>query len=584
MAEPTLNFNESTLEQSTGVYDLYSRLYEGMRAANQVTPPDYVTNPPLTTEGEVDVEAIQKGLADFSEIQMKNAAYMMASAIISSVGSGGGGGGGSTPDSGSYVLRTGDSMTGLLSALYGFKAGHSDTLIFETTSDSEKRLAHIYGHLDIDDNATVKGCLYVGDGGIYFSDTQTIFYKDKALHIESASIKITGDIDIAGELNVGNIKINKSGIFNDTDEYYHTGNSNNDSTDWNMLHAYVYGNIDVEGTSTCTGKLTAIGGFSLGDGNTEWLYSHKGETASATYVGLSTDLALFVNKGIVSDGSHIIMIEEDAVSISAPNKIMRLGDVKGEDSTQYIALQTSIKNYSGDYDIITENGDGNFRNSFSAGCGNASSAVVATYFVDSEDCGVAFYRNIRIGGNNGPVIKSADTANIVFVMPYKHSDITEQIPFYISYHETKSLFKDQSKEWSSSLHYNTDAEFFIFQKPVESESFSIISEKYKTRLSENTLFFDDSVFIEGLTDGIRISKNTHFDNNLSSMQFASGFAGYGWAIIQSELVGGFTATFDELTVRKKMRVYEQEVQKHSITNGSLWVSDACSGDLVEEIF
>ena len=168
-------------------------------------------------------------------------------------------------------------------------------------------------------------------------------------------------------------------------------------------------------------------------------------------------------------------------------------------------------------------------------------------------------------------------------MPYKHSDITEQIPFYISYHETKSLLKDQSQEWSASLTYDTDAEFFVFKKPVESESFSIISEKYKTRLSENTLFFDDSVFIEGLTDGIRISKNTHFDNNLSSMQFASGFAGYGWAIIQSELVGGFTATFDELTVRKKMRIYELEVQKHSITNGSLWVSDACSGDLVEEI-
>lgn len=577
MADLQLNFDEASLDPSTGLYDLYSRLYEGIKAANQNTPPDYMTNPPMTEAGEVDVEAINAGLENYGDISMKNFAYTMAGAVMSAVGSGGGGGGGSTPDSGSCVLRTGDSMTGLLSTLYGFKAGHSGTLIFETTRDSEKRLAHIYGHLNIDDNATVKGCLYVGDGGIYFSDTQTIFYKDKTLHIESASIKITG------ELSVGNIKINASGIFNDTDEYYHTGNSNNDSTDWNMLHAYVYGNLDVEGTSTCTGKLTAIGGFSLGDGDTEWLYSHKGETASATYVGLSTDLALSVNKGIVNDGAHIIMVSDDTISISAPNKIMRLGDVEGEDSTQYIALQTSIKNYSGDYDIITENGDGNFRNSFSAGCGNASSAVVATYFVDSEDCGVAFYRNIRIGSNNGPVIKSADNANIVFVMPYKHSDITEQIPFYISYHETKSLLKDQSQEWSASLTYDTDAEFFVFKKPVESESFSIISEKYKTRLSENTLFFDDSVFIEGLTDGIRISKNTHFDNNLSSMQFASGFAGYGWAIIQSELVGGFTATFDELTVRKKMRIYELEVQKHSITNGSLWVSDACSGDLVEEI-
>ena len=67
------------------------------------------------------------------------------------------------------------------------------------------------------------------------------------------------------------------------------------------------------------------------------------------------------------------------------------------------------------------------------------------------------------------------------------------------------------------------------------------------------------------------------------MRFASGFAGYGWAIVQNELAGGFSATFDELTIRKKARFYELEVQKQSVTNGSLWVSDSCSGDLVEEI-
>ena len=38
-----------------------------------------------------------------------------------------------------------------------------------------------------------------------------------------------------------------------------------------------------------------------------------------------------------------------------------------------------------------------------------------------------------------------------------------------------------------------------------------------------------------------------------------------------------------LTVRKKMRVYELEVQKISVTNGSLWVSDSCSGDEVVEL-
>ena len=32
-----------------------------------------------------------------------------------------------------------------------------------------------------------------------------------------------------------------------------------------------------------------------------------------------------------------------------------------------------------------------------------------------------------------------------------------------------------------------------------------------------------------------------------------------------------------------MRIYEMEVQKMYTTNGSLWVSDSCSGDKVEKL-
>lgn len=577
MAELQLNFDENNLDP--GVYDLYTRLYEGMKTANQCELPDYMNNPPLTETGEIDVAAINTGLAQQNEVQIKNMAYMMASAIISSVGDMDD----EDPEENNYLLRTGDSMTGLLSALKGFKAGYDSALIFETTIDSNKNVAHVYGQLDVNNDAVVKGGLHLSDSGLYFANAQTIFYKDQALHINSANIKVAGNMDIVGQLSVGNITISKNGIFNNEAEYYHSGNSNNADTNWDMCDAYVYGDFAVDGQSVLYGKLIALNGFSLGEGDTEWLYSHQDQSTSVAYIALSVDLALSANKGIVYDGSHIIMAGSESVSISAPNKVMRLGDAEGETVTKYIALQTSIKNHSGDYDIVTQYGDGNFKNSFSAGCGNAVSAVMATYFTSLNDCGVVFHKNVRLGSNSGPTIKSDNAADIVFVMPYKHSDVTEQIPFYISYQDTTSLLKNQSKEWSASLIYDTDAEFFTFKKPVESESFSIISTKYTTRLTENTLFFDDSVFIEGLSGGIRISNNAYFDNNLSSMQFSSGFAGSGWAIMRSELVGGFTATFDELTVRKKMRVYEQEVQKYSITNGSLWVSDACSGDLVEEI-
>lgn len=44
-----------------------------------------------------------------------------------------------------------------------------------------------------------------------------------------------------------------------------------------------------------------------------------------------------------------------------------------------------------------------------------------------------------------------------------------------------------------------------------------------------------------------------------------------------------SATFDEVVTRRKFRAYEFEVEKTSVTNGSFWISDSCSGDTVEKL-
>ena len=589
MAEAKLNFDESALDKTTGLYDLYSRFYEGMRTANLCDGPDYVTNPPLTESGEIDTAAIEKGLANHSTILMKNSAYMMANAIMSSV-SGGGSGGGSYVG---FVSRSGDSMTGALGALYGFQAGSGNKLIFETTIDSsDKQAANIHGYLTVSEYLTVSGQLNIGNDGLFFSNQQSIFYKDDALNIASQDIHMVGKVAIDGDLTVGIISIGANGIFNNNNEYYHAGNSNNSTTDWDMRDAHVYGDLTVDGAQNYNGRLTALKGFDLGEDGQKLLYSYKENEESAAYIQLATDLALWSGYGIKFDNSYIIKVRggsDNIVSFAAPGKIMNLGDSDGETKTVHIALQTAIKNYNGDYSIVTQYGDGNFPNSFSAGCANSGPTVLQTYYTNANDCGFISKRNLRLGSASGPIINTGSLSDdVVFDLPYVHVLVeglpqTERIPFNISYKATTSLFRDQSKEWSASLNFNTDAEFFTFNKHVESESFSIISEKYKTRLIENTLFFDDGAFIEGLTDGLRFTGNAYYVNNVSSMRFASGFAGYGWAIAQDELVGGYSATFDELTIRKKARFYELEVQKHSVTNGALWVSDSCSGDLVEEI-
>ena len=589
MAEAKLNFNESELDKSSALYNLYSRLYDGMCSANRVDAPDYSTNPPLDVNGQIDTDAIAKGLSEHADILMKNSAYMMSSAIVASVSPGGGEGPGTSgPD---CMLRTGDSMSGMLNALYGFKAGHNNKLIFETTTDShDQQIAYVYGHLNVKNDIEVRGQVILSDSGLLFSGNESISCNSGAIELSSKNINLLGDVDVDGSISVGSLTVTSLGIFYGEYEYYHSGNSNNNNVDWTMKNGHIYGDFIAEGSSTCNGFLSSLYGFKLGDGGKALIYSNN--DVDSQYICIASDLSLSYGYGIKLDGTYVIKVRDDngsVVSLSAPGKILNLGDSDGETKTNYIALQTPIFNYSSAYQIISENGDGNFPNSFKAGCGNSGPRAIETYYTTNNDYGTIAYGNIRLGSFDGPILRSGDTNDsIEIVIPYLHvnseeSQLISWLPLNVRYVPTTSLFKNQSTENSASLQFNSDAEFFTFKKPVESVSFSIISEKYKTRLIENALFFNDGSFIEGVSDGLRLYGNVYCTNNVSSPSFSSGIAGSGWAIKENELAGGYAATFDELTVRKKARFYELEVQKHSITNGALWVSDSCSGDIVEEI-
>ena len=54
-----------------------------------------------------------------------------------------------------------------------------------------------------------------------------------------------------------------------------------------------------------------------------------------------------------------------------------------------------------------------------------------------------------------------------------------------------------------------------------------------------------------------------------SQTYVSGFAGNGWVIDDSS---GTSATFDNLTVRGTMSIYELLIHQVRATNGSLWIS------------
>lgn len=600
MALPVLNPGIANLSQDSAIYDLYTRYYNNMVAANDVDTPSF---DPLPSEIEANGDLTQEyydrvnaGLASYSEIQMRNAAYNSAVAVFSSLGGGSGGGSGSTSG---FLARAGDSMLGLLQAKYGFEAGYNNTKIFDTTIVDNANIAHVFGQLIVDNKITV------GNEGIYFGAAQTLYNDttNNKIVLTGTNLKLDGAVESTGDITVGHVVIGSSSITNNGNVYYHAGNANNQNVDWTADDMEVFGDLTVHGNQSFGGMLSALNGFELGADNTVMLCSvvqldDLEEQVVDKWLSLKSRLVLDNGIGLYYNGHPIVKGYRDAndnndyrVDFGAPGMKMYLGASDGNLLTSRVILASDIYNYANTFRIISRFGDGNFPNSLSAGCATSGPTVLQTYFASQSDCGVVFQKLIRLNSVNGPVISiGTGEYEAKIDLPYQHvvnnQNAVSRLPLVLSFDETTSLFRDLSKEWSATMVIGLDdanAEFFRFAKPVEAGFFSINSEQYKTKLGENVLFFDDGVFLEGIVGGIYHSGNSTFSGSLSSPTFASGFAGYGWAILNDPLFGGYEATFDSLVVRKKMRVYELEVQKISATNGSLWVSDACSGDSVTEI-
>ena len=281
MAEAKLNFNESALDKTSGLYDLYNRLYEGMKAANTTTPPDFITNPPLTAEGEVDSALIAAQLEEYSTILMKNSAYLYANSIMATVSGGGSGGSAGI----GFLSRSGDTMTGALGALYGFQAGYNGELILEISKDSEdKNFAHFYGDVITDGSISTNSSLHVGNDGIYFGSVQTMYIDEKGNLVISGSGLIIDAPLVLNAIKIGDIIVNEDGIFFKEFEYYHGGNSNNAETDWTMKDAFVHGDLTVHGNFILNGPLSALHGFELGANGKRMIYSDSTEDSSEYFI------------------------------------------------------------------------------------------------------------------------------------------------------------------------------------------------------------------------------------------------------------------------------------------------------------
>ena len=575
-----LNEEIGKIEAGSALDKLYNRLLEGFNKAQEDKLIDYTSSEYVTTQKDengvvtyiANEEKIKASVEEQKGITIKNSAYLLASSIVGNNGSGSGGTGGGGSE-GIFVSVSGDSMTGKLNALYGFSAGDKGEKIldvYQTNGTSEGEKKNI---------VKINGELHLDSYGLFVNDKNVLSYYNDLLKLSAPNIQLDGKVTCTDSLTIGNVTINQGGIHIDTEggsfEFYHSGNSNKEDVDWTMKDGTVAGNLLVKGNSNFQGGITALGGVSLG-GNGKQLLSITDNLTANIHANLSVD------GSFVMSGCDVFSWKnEDILSLSVPEKILNFGD----NNTKKINLQTGIYDDDGEYQLVSKFGDAYFPNSFKAGhfLGNV---LIETYKNDTDDSGVLFSRWVKFYDIFGPGIYS-DGTKLEIKAPFRYIEnpedgqTTEYRTSSVQFEESTSLFKPLNKK-SSSFSFKTDADFYVFDKPIEGKK-SIGIANSKTRLLDKQLFFDDTIYWQGITDGVKLYGNVYMVGDVGSVEFSSGFAGNGWQIYKNQLTGNISATFDELTVRKKMRIYELEVQKQSVTNGSLWVSDACSGDIVEEV-
>lgn len=531
------------LDKNSLCHSIYSQLYHNFF---------YAQDAGTITEG------------DQTSIRLHNTAYNFASAIASGVN----GEGGSEESGGillDYLKKSGGDMRGMLRANYGFEAGVENRSIISVTADG----------------TLLSGDLKLGGNNLYLADKQVLRY-DVDSHtalLESTHIDFTDSLlHGTGEFVFGTDK--RTGVYITPsllqvagNNVYHEGNANRSDVSWKMSDAHIYGELRVTGVANIKGILTAEQGVNLGaDGKT--VFSIHSDTAN-----LSGYLSFSEGFGIRINGMSVLTrLSENDIQLAAAGGDLLLGN----ESTHKIRMQSGLWDIDGDTTLISKYGAACFPGSITVRH-NYGDDLLTSYHKDKQDEGIIIHKRLRMGNTKGAYLYGKDDAlHLASTVNRTESKNGQTISYpseaAFSFAPSTSLYKRLDR-LSDTFFLSTDADFFGFNKPVEASGHIGIDGSF-TRLTDKTLYFSTDSYLLSVAGGIRHYGDAYFVNGISSDRFSSGFAGSGWAIRKNMTTGSIQATFDEVVVRKKMRVYELEVQKHTATNGSLWVSDSCSGDTV----
>lgn len=534
------------LDKDSLCHAIYSQLYQNFF---------YAQDTGTVTEG------------DQTSVRLRNTAYNFASAIASGVSGEGDTGGGSAFLG--YLKKSGGDMNGLLRANNGFEAGIA-----------HERIIHIY-NVEQERGVVISGNLKVGGSNFYLAGKQVLSY-DADTHtatLESTRVDFGSSLlHASGELLIGEDK--ETGIYMTPallqvggENVYHAGNANRSDISWSILDASVSGKLQVTGTADIQGILTARQGVNLGAAGKTVLSIHS-DTAD-----LSGYLSFSQGHGIKISGSPVLIrLNDKDIQLAAAGGDLLLGN----ESTNKIRLQSGLWDIDGDTTLISKYGSACFPGSLTVRH-NYGDDLLTSYHESKQDEGIVIHKRLRMGNSMGAFLYGKGNAVHFASRVYRtDSENGQTIPYpyetAFSFVPSTSFYKPQDRP-SDTFCLATDADFFTFNKPLEASGHIGIDGSF-TRLADKTLFFSAESYLLSVASGIRHYGDAYFMGGISSEFFSSGFAGSGWAILKNKATGSIQATFDEVVVRRKMRVYELEVQKNTATNGSLWVTDSCSGDTV----
>ena len=515
-----------------------------------------------------NIKTSQDGRSDISlDTRIKNAAYNLAKPISENVNV-------LEPSEAqmaTVIKKAGDNMTGRLGALFGFQAGEDGKIFLQTVRKVEDDQV-VESFLSVEDKFKIDSNNLLIDNKLIFNHYIDALTKKEILNIDAGNIVnfLQSDLKTNGSISIGN---SSNGLLASTElftykggDIYYSGNSNKPEINWAMKDATIAGSLTVSKNSYLNGPTHSLYGIQLGaEGNV---------IASISLDELVLDGNINMGKpySFKLNGQKVLSCPSDFhIQLSSIGGALILG---GE-TTSDIRLWNTLRTEAGDHDLIDKFGRATFMNSFQAGFGYGD------ILMSTNTKAVIIHEKLRFQDSVGAFL-SNDTCGIALTSDFLRADssrITHKTG--INYGKSSSLYADLSRN-SESVFIDTSADFFTFNKPLEGEEFIGIKES-TTRLCDNTLFFNDSNYLLNIPDGIKHFGNSYFIGDLFSERFSTGMAGEGFGIRKKTDTGNVEITADEAVFRKKIRAYEFEVQKTNIVNGSLWVSNSCSGDKIEQI-